>query len=67
MSQADDFTRGKRGPVALLAPSQTRITIRLDGDIVDWFRDQVHQKGGGNYQTTINDALRSHIQRQDNL
>jgi len=37
-----------------------RITIRLDADILTWFRDQV--KGGGNYQTLINDALRAHIE-----
>ena len=27
-----------------------------------WFRSQVHAMGGGNYQTLINNALRSHIQ-----
>lgn len=29
-----------------------------------WFRQQVHQAGGGNYQTLINDALRDYIQQQ---
>ena len=37
---------------------KTRITIRLDDDILDWFRQQVHSEGGGNYQTLINMALR---------
>ena len=37
-----------------------RITIRLDGDVLAWFRNQV--KGGGNYQTLINEALRAHIE-----
>jgi len=36
-----------------------RITIRLDAEVLAWFRDQV--KGGGNYQSLINDALRAHI------
>ncbi len=67
MRKEYDFTQGKRGPVAPLLPGKTRITIRLDSEIINWFRDQVNQKGGGNYQTMINDALRSYIQRQDDL
>lgn len=41
------------------AAGKERITIRLDADILAWFRAQV--QGGGNYQTLINDALRAHI------
>ena len=49
-------------------PGKTRITIRIDTDIVEWFRRQVHAAGGGNYQTLINDALREHLERrQENL
>jgi uncharacterized DUF497 family protein len=55
-----DFTGSKRGAVAKTA--KERITIRLHLDIIEWFRSQV--KGGGNYQTLINDALRKHIERQ---
>jgi len=40
---------------------KTRITIRLDHDILDWFREQVERAGGGNYQSLINDALRQHL------
>ncbi len=40
-----------------------RITIRLDADVMAWFRAQV--KGGGNYQTLINEALRDHIAEQE--
>jgi hypothetical protein len=40
-----------------------RITIRLDGDILDWFRAQAEAKGGGSYQTMINDALKGHIRQ----
>jgi len=36
-------------------------SIRLDRDIVDWFKTQVEAQGGGNYQSMINDALRNHI------
>ena len=45
-------------------PGKTRITIRLDDDILSWFRAKVHAAGGGNYQTLINDALRQHIQNK---
>ncbi len=45
--------------------NKTRITIRIDTDILDWFRQKVHQAGGGNYQTLINEALREHVQQQD--
>jgi uncharacterized protein (DUF4415 family) len=43
---------------------KTRITIRLDDDVLAWFREQVHAAGGGNYQTLINLALREYIADQ---
>ncbi|HEV8584800.1 MAG TPA: BrnA antitoxin family protein [Methylomirabilota bacterium] len=58
MQRQYDFSRGRRGAVVRVAPGKTRITIRLDDDILDWFRRQVHKAGGGSYQTLINDALR---------
>jgi len=61
-----DFSKAKRNrDVPALArilkenEGKERITIRLDADILAWFRDQV--KGGGNYQTLINNALRAHV------
>ena len=57
------FSHAKRGPVVPVTKGKTRITIRLDGDILDWFRKQVERAGGGNYQSLINDALRQHIGR----
>jgi len=59
-----DFSQGKRGAIELTPPGKTRITIRLDDDVLAWFREQVHLAGGGNYQTLINDALRQHMQQQ---
>lgn len=56
-----NFSRGKRGAVEPVSPGKTRITIRLDDDILTWFRDRVERQGGGNYQTLINDALRQHM------
>ena len=61
---SEDFSKGKRGAVVRPDPNKVRITIRLDGDIIEHFKKQVHAAGGGNYQTLINDALRSQIQTQ---
>jgi len=61
MKKEYDFTGGKRGPVVKRSPGKTRITIRIDDDVLTWFRDQVHRKGGGNYQSLINAALREHM------
>jgi uncharacterized protein (DUF4415 family) len=60
-----DFSQARRGAVLPMPPGKERITIRLDADILNWFREKVNEQGGGNYQTMINDALRSHIQQQD--
>ncbi len=62
MKEHYDFSQGKRGSIVSPSPQKTRITIRLDSDIVSWFKEQVHLAGGGNYQTLINEALRRHIQ-----
>ena len=59
-----DFSKGKRGALEAPVPGKTRITIRLDDDVLDWFRAQVHDAGGGNYQTLINTVLREHIRQQ---
>jgi uncharacterized protein (DUF4415 family) len=42
-------------------PGETRITIRLDNEVIEHFQDIVDRAGGGNYQTLINDALREYI------
>ncbi len=59
---SEDFSKGKRGSVVPSDPNKVRITIRLDADIINHFKAQVNNAGGGNYQTLINDALREHIQ-----
>lgn len=58
-----DFSQGKRGAIDPTSPGKTRITIRLDDEILEWFREQAHNAGGGNYQTMINAALLQHIQQ----
>ena len=59
-----DFSKAKRGPIVPPKANKTRITIRIDTDILDWFREQVDANGGGSYQTMINLALRDHMQGQ---
>lgn len=58
-----DFTSAKQGALVPADPTKTRITIRLDTDVLNWFRNQVHEADGGNYHTLINEALRQHIQQ----
>ena len=64
MKNEYDFSQAKRGAIDPMPAGKTRITIRLDDDIIDWFRQQAEQAGGSNYQTAINQALRDHIERQ---
>ena len=63
MKREYDFSKAKRGPVIPVSKGKTRVTIRLDDEVVAWFRTQVEKAGGGNYQSMINDALRQHIAR----
>ena len=63
MRRQYDFSKAKRGPVVPVPKGKTRVTIRLDNDVLEWFREQVHQAGGGNYQTLINQALRRYIEQ----
>jgi len=62
-----DFTNAKRGPVVPSEPGKTKISIRLDNRVLEYFRSIVDQAGGGNYQTLINDALIEYIQQQSML
>jgi len=61
MKREYDFRGANRGAVISTPRGKTRITIRLDDEILDWFRDQVDRAGGGNYQTLINEVLRQHV------
>jgi uncharacterized protein (DUF4415 family) len=63
MKREYDFSKAKRGAVVAVPKGKTRITIRLDDEILAWFRDQVERAGGGNYQSVINEVLRQHVQQ----
>jgi uncharacterized protein (DUF4415 family) len=61
MKREYDFSNAKREPVIPVPKGKARITIRLDEDLIAWFRNQVEKAGGGNYQSLINDALRQYV------
>lgn len=61
MKRQYDFSKARRGPLVPPTPGKTRITIRLDNDVIEHFQHMVDRAGGGNYQTLINDALREFI------
>lgn len=62
MKRQYDFSKARRGPVVPPTPGKTRITIRLDNDVIEHFQGIEDRAGGGNYQALINDALREYIQ-----
>jgi uncharacterized protein (DUF4415 family) len=66
MRRRYDFSNGKPGRILPPEPNpcgKTRITIRLDEDLVDHFLKEADASGGATgYQTLINDALRRHVQ-----
>jgi uncharacterized protein (DUF4415 family) len=66
MKDRYDFSKGKRGRVRPPEPEpegKTRITIRLDQDVLDGFFRMAEQSGGATgYQTLINAALREYLE-----
>jgi len=58
--EALDWSGAKRG--VLYRPVKQQLTLRLDADVVDWFKR--HARDGGKYQTDINRALREHVVRE---
>jgi len=60
-----DFSEGKRGPVIPPDPNQVRLTLCLDSDVINYFKEIVHKSGGGNYQLLINNALHEYIEQQN--
>jgi uncharacterized protein (DUF4415 family) len=62
-----DFSHAERGAVVKPEPGKTKISIRLDNTVLDYFRSAVDEAGGGNYQTLINEALLAYIQQRSVL
>jgi uncharacterized protein (DUF4415 family) len=61
MKKEYDFSGGKRGPV-IRPKGKTRITIYLDDDVLEAFRERADSAGSG-YQPMINQALREYLDR----
>jgi uncharacterized protein (DUF4415 family) len=59
-----DFSQAKRGPVVKAEPGKTKISIRLDNEVIEAFRELADQAGGSNYQTLINDALAAYLHQR---
>ena len=59
-----DFSTAKRGPVIPGESGKTKISIRIDNAVLEYFRTQVERAGTGNYQTLMNDALLAFIQQR---
>lgn len=65
MSENFEFRGGgTRGALDPLPPGKTRITIRIDEDVLEWFREKIDRAGGGNYQTLMNAVLREYMLRE---
>lgn len=64
MKKEYDFSKGRRGAVIPTPPGKTRITIRIDADVLDWFHARVDEAGGGSYQTLMNQALRRFVESE---
>lgn len=56
-----DWSDAKRG--VFYRPVKQQITLRLDADVVTWFK--MHAADGRGYQTDINRALREHVYRSE--
>jgi uncharacterized protein (DUF4415 family) len=61
MRREYDFSKAKRGPVVSQV-GKTRITIYLDDDVLEAFRERADGAGRG-YQTMINETLREYLGR----
>ena len=60
MPEVTDWKNAVRGK--FFRPVKQQLTLRLDADVVHWFR--THAEGGG-YQTRINQALRSYVEMHE--
>jgi uncharacterized protein (DUF4415 family) len=58
MAEEYDFSEAKQGPILASRPHATTIWLRVDNDLLDWYRAQVHAQGGGDYGEIMHEALR---------
>ena len=60
ISEVRDWSGAKRG--VFYRPIKQQITLRLDADLIDWFK--THQEQNEGYQTSINRALQEYVRQQ---
>ena len=63
MKKEYDFSKAGRGAVVPLK-GKTRISIYIDKDILEEFRDRADESGKG-YQTMMNEALREYLSKSN--
>lgn len=56
-----DWSGARRG--VFYRPVKQQLTLRLDADLVQWFKS--HAPQGRGYQTRINRALRDYVEEQE--
>ncbi|NCR42620.1 MAG: BrnA antitoxin family protein [Microcystis aeruginosa W13-11] len=59
--EVSDWSGAKRG--LFYRPIKQQITLRLDADLIDWFKN--HHAPGEGYQTSINRALREYVAQRE--
>jgi len=64
MNTGPDPAADRREAMSPLPPGRSRVTIRIDDDILAWFRHQAAAASTGSYQGLMNKALREHMQHQ---
>jgi len=57
LPEVRDWSGARRG--AFFRPIKQQLTLRLDADLIDWFK--IHTPNGEGYQTRINSALREYV------
>ena len=63
MSEAPEITDWSSARRArFYRPVKRQLTLRIDADVVDWFKR--HPRGRG-YQTHINEALRAYVEQHE--
>ncbi len=59
MPEIRSWSGAKRG--LFFRPVKQQLTLRLDADLIDWFKS--HAAQGQGYQTNINQVLRDYVAR----
>lgn len=57
--EVQDWSGAQRG--MFYRPVKQQITLRLDADIIAWFKSKSQTSGSEGYQTSMNRALREYV------